>query len=69
MFWTLIFSELISVHLCRIHDESCFSHPGGFATINIIMIAGSEIRSCEKVEVAVLDSPSLIVLMGSVDVK
>ena len=26
-------------------------------------------RSCEKVEVAVLDSPSLTVLMVSVDVK
>ena len=29
----------------------------------------SELRSCAKVEVAVLGSPSLIVLMVSVDVK
>ena len=29
----------------------------------------SELRSCVKVEVAVLGSPSLIVLMVSVDVK
>ena len=29
----------------------------------------SEVRSCVKVEVAVLGSPSLIVLMVSVDVK
>ena len=29
----------------------------------------SELRSCVKVEVAVLDSPSLIVLTVSVDVK
>ena len=29
----------------------------------------SELRRCVKVEVAVLDSPSLIVLMVSVDVK
>ena len=29
----------------------------------------SELRSCVKVEVAVLDSPSLINLMVSVDVK
>ena len=29
----------------------------------------SELRSCVKVEVAVLASPSLIVLMVSVDVK
>ena len=50
-------------------NESCFSRPGGFATINIIMIAGSEIRSCEKMEVAVLGSPFLIVLMVSVEVK
>ena len=30
---------------------------------------GSELRSCVKVEVVVLDSPSLISLMVSVDVK
>ena len=30
---------------------------------------GSELRSCVKVEVAVLGFPSLIVLMVSVDVK
>ena len=30
---------------------------------------GSELRSCVKVEVAVLGFPSLIVLMLSVDVK
>ena len=29
----------------------------------------SELKSCVKVEVAVLDSPSLIVLVVSVDVK
>ena len=29
----------------------------------------AELRSCVKLEVAVLGSPSLIVLMGSVDVK
>ena len=29
----------------------------------------SELRSCVEVEVAVLGSPSLIVLMASVDVK
>ena len=29
----------------------------------------SELRSCVKVEVAVLSSPSLIILMVSVDVK
>ena len=29
----------------------------------------TELRSCVKVEVAVLDSPSLIVLMVSVDIR
>ena len=32
-------------------------------------LVGPELRSCVKVEVAVLGSPSLIVLMVSVDVK
>ena len=33
------------------------------------LLGTSELRSCVKVEVAVLGSPSLIVLMVSVDVK
>ena len=32
-------------------------------------LTDSELRSCVKVEVAVLGSPSLIVLMVSVDIK
>ena len=32
-------------------------------------VTTSELRSCVKVEVAVLGSPSLIILMVSVDVK
>ena len=34
-----------------------------------VYLQGSELRSCVKVEVAVLGSPSLVVLMVSVDVK
>ena len=36
---------------------------------NVFLRRQSELRSCVKVEVAVLGSPSLIVLMVSVDVK
>ena len=42
-----------------------FQYPGLFDSITFL----SEVRSCVKVEVAVLGSPSLIVLMVSVDVK
>ena len=41
---------------------------GRKATLNL-NLKFSELRSCVEVEVAVLDSPSLIVLMVSVDVK
>ena len=37
--------------------------------LHIIIIVTSEVRSCVKVEVAVLGPPSLTVLMVSVDVK
>ena len=41
---------------------------GRKATLNLNTLH-SEVRSCVKVEVAVLGSPSLIVLVVSVDVK
>ena len=45
------------------------------ATLKLLLLTEAmplmkaELKSCAKVEVAVLDSPSLIVLMVSVDVK
>ena len=42
---------------------------GKYATAVRLFLCFSELRSCVKVEVAVLGSPSLIVLMVSVDVK
>ena len=37
--------------------------------MNVLNTPASELRSCVKVKVAVLGSPSLIVLMVSVDEK
>ena len=48
--------------------DSPYGLCGRKATLNLNW-STSELRSCVKVEVAVLDSPSLIVLMVSVDVK
>ena len=42
---------------------------GHEATLNMNKVKHSELRSCVKDEVDVLGSPSLIVLMVSVDVK
>ena len=42
---------------------------GRKATLNLSSDTDLELRSCVKVEVAVLGSPSLIVLVVSVDVK
>ena len=36
---------------------------------HVYLLDLAELKSCEKVEVAVLVSPSLIVLMVSVDIK
>ena len=40
-----------------------------FLFVCLLLLLFSELKSCVNVEVAVLSSPSLIVLMVSVDVK
>ena len=65
---------LVVVCLRSIHDVSIIrlhSMPIGLSPYNIseVSLTLSKLRSCVKVEVAVLGSPSLISLTVSVDVK
>ena len=53
-------------------SDDSFNFPLGwikYIVVVVILIRVSELRSCVKVEVALLGSPSLIVFMVSVDVK
>ena len=58
------------VGFCFLHAEISYRSVIAEKFINeVITFRRPEVRSCVKVEVAVLGSPSLIVLMVSVDVK